>query len=358
MIDQDIDLTNRLRVAVLCGSDDERSVIWARQADIGSTGNNDSWRLINALDNQRFGWRRTHITPGYFRQPRRWSFERFSVIWNMITDPDQNPATLEVATKLLAEVKLPVVNKPSLMALTRRDRIAERLQGTPDVVVPKVLLIRNPNRERIAKAVDAAGFRFPAIVRQTGTQSGRVLGVFERVEDLQAIFGDRRHDYFMTEFYNLQFSDGHFRKTRYMFIGDRVVPRQHIVSDGWNIHGADTARVTIKNESFKREMDELLLGGFDVLPQSVRSRLLAIRARIPLDYVGIDCCVTEDHRLVVFEVNATMNIWPKADRIDDPNRRIPNDRAIAAVGRLILAKAGRDEQPVTAAREMLAAVGA
>ncbi len=335
-----------LRTAVLCGSDRERSVAWDRTTGIDSTGNNDSWRLINQLDTLHFSWRRIHITPGYFRQPRRWSFEKYHVIWNMITDPDQNPATLEVATKMLSAVRLPVVNRPAQMETTRRDQISERLQGTPDVVVPKVLLIRNPSRERIARAVDAAGFRFPAIVRLTGTQSGKVLGLFERLDELEPIFGDRRNAYFMIEFFNLQFSDGHFRKTRYLFVGDRIVPRQHIVSDGWNIHGADARRVTAKSEAFQRESDDLLIGGIEALPRSIRTRLEAIRARIPLDYCGIDCCVTEDDRLVVFEVNATMNVWPSGDRMNDTARRLPAERAVAATRRLLLAKTGRAD-PVT-----------
>lgn len=327
-----------IRVAVLCGSDNERTIGWDRSAIIDSKGNNDSWRLLSQLDRQHFSWRRMHITPGYFRQQRRWSLGYYHLAWNMITDPDQNPQTLEVATKVLASLKLPVVNRPSLIESTRRDRVAQLLQGTPDVVVPKVLLLRNPTKDRVERAVQAAGFRFPAIVRLIGTQSGKVLGICANVDDMRPIFGDRRHAFFMTEFHDLRFGDGFFRKTRFMFIGDAIVARQHIISDNWNVHGADNRRVTATREAFQQESDAMLLGGAEALRPRDRDRLAAIRQRVPLDYFGLDCCLAEDGRLVVFEVNATMNIWPMEGRMDDDNRRIPTERAIAAVRWLILAK--------------------
>jgi hypothetical protein len=332
-----------IRIAVLCGTDDARGMVTDRDQAAMLEGNNDLWRLVDGFDKGAFFWRRMHLAPNYFRQQARWDLGRYHVALNLISDPDQNPRTLAVADKVLAGTRLPVVNRPSAMASTQRHEIAGRLAGLPGLVVPKVLLLRNPTLERVRKRCEETGFRFPAIVRLAGTHTGEIVGLFDRPEDVEGVYGDRRNAYFLIEWVDLRFADGLYRKSRFFVIGDSIIPRQHIVAKGWNIHGRDSLSM-LENEAWMEEMRRVILGGFAGLDPRIQAALRAIHERVTLDCFGIDACMTEDNRLVIFEVNATMNFFPKSGfRPEWPQARTLQPASEAMLG-LVLAKAGRASQ--------------
>lgn len=340
------DGSDKLKVGVLCGSDSLRLIHDDKEEPVVAAGNNDSWRFLSRLQPARFSWSRVHLTPNYFRQARRFDLRQDRVVWNVISDPDQNPRLLPVAERFLAEARVPVVNPPAQVLRTTRDQVAARLQGLPGVVAPKVLLLRHPTLERVRRQVDDAGFRFPAILRRTGTHNGSIVGVFERLEDIGQIFGDRRDEYFLIEFLDLRFPDGSFRKTRFFFIGDAVVPRHHVVSDSWNIHGRDARRFMTDKPELIEESAAVLHGGFAGLPAGFRESLKAIRPRVGLDYFGLDACMTWDGRLVVFEANATMSFhFINHDAVHNTHNRAAFGPATEAVRELLLAKARPAAKP-------------
>lgn len=147
-------------VAVLAGSDANRHQGVERDIGVGVTGNNDGHTMLSMLcPSIELG--RIHVAPSYFRQSKRWNPNAADLLWNIISDVDQNPDTLDIARKLVSTASRPIVNPPSLMGRTRRHTLAGLLQGLDGVIVPKVLLLRNPTLERVSKAAAEAGFRFP-----------------------------------------------------------------------------------------------------------------------------------------------------------------------------------------------------
>lgn len=322
---------------MICGNDATSSVVWDPNVSTNLVGNNDSFSMLKLLA-PAIDFRRVHLTPNYFRQAARYDFTRYDLIWNAISDEVQNAKTLAIAAKLVAGTKLPVVNLPALIPRTSRIETARRLQGIDGAIVPKVLVLRNPTRERVSRQVDDAGFAFPAILRKTGTHNGEVVGIIKDIEGLETIFGDRRGEYNLIEFVDVRQSDDFYRKTRFFFVGDQVITRQHIISDDWLVHGRSSRRIIADHPELIDESRDKLVNGFASLPAATRQAVETIRQRVGLDYFGLDCCLLESGEIVVFECNATMNFNPSFRNPAMQHNRASWPRYMSAMRRLIGAK--------------------
>jgi len=331
-------------IGVVCGGDDAPHVVWDWGSKTGGVGNNDSMMMLKYLL-PGVELRRMHLAPSYLRQSRRHNFSGCDLIWNAISDEIQNAKTLAIAQKLIAGQKAPVVNPPALIPRTSRVEIAKRLTGIDGVIAPKVLVLRNPTRERVERQVRDAGFVFPAILRQTGTHNGQVMGIVNDLDGLSQVFGDRKNQYNLIEFVDVRHRDGFYRKTRFFFVGDQIITRQHIISDQWSVHGRSSRRILADYPELVEEGRDKLINGFSALPEPMRVAVDAIRQRIGLDYFGLDCCLRDSGDLVVFECNATMNFRPIFANPATQHNRAALPRMVAALQRLIAAKTGKVPGP-------------
>jgi len=125
---------------------------------------------------------------------------------------------------------------------------------------------------------------------------------------LAAIRPDRT--YLLTEYVDARGPDGLFHKFRVYFFGARAVVRHGLISDKWNVHGPDRERVMPDHPQWIAHERALLEGGLAAFPPIARAALLAVRARMPLDFFGIDFALLPDDRVLLFEANATMNFFP------------------------------------------------
>src|SRR5262249_33099721 len=134
--------------------------------------------------------------------------------------------------------------------------------------------------------------------------------------------------------------DGIYRKTRFFFVGDRIITRQHILHNDWLIHGRSARGFMTDRPEMLAESRAMLIDGFDALPGHTQAALHGIRQAIGLDYAGIDCCVDEAGRVVVFECNATMSFRPVFRNPATQHNRAALPRMLSALRRLIHAKTG------------------
>lgn len=304
-------MQEKVRIGFVVGNDTDRAIEFDQAVNVALRGNNDADLVLKlAFDEAEFDWTRLHMTPSYFRKTKRWDTSKVDVLWNMVSDADQNPKTLDAIERFTADFDIPVIDPPRQVRQTRRHQIALRLAGIDNVHMPKTLLLRNPTLERVKRQVEEVGFRFPAILRRTGSHNGEFIGLFATPEQIQGVYGDRGRDYYMTEFVDFRWPDGLYRKTRFFIVGGEVVIRQHVVSSAWNIHGR-TAREMVNQPAHEAEGLALLTGGFPALPTITQTALSAISRSVGLDYFGIDANLDPQGRLVVFEANATMNFLPR-----------------------------------------------
>jgi len=268
------------------------------------TGSTDLHKLLGKGEPRH----RLHVTPNFFRQARRPDLSSYRCLLNLITEPEQNSRVLENLRKLLRDLPGKVVNRPEAVLRSTRDQVARLLAGIPALDVPRVIRLKG-RKTGVAQAIERAGLNFPVIVRQAGTHTGRIVGLFESADQLPASLS-KDGEHIATEFIDFRSADGFYRKYRAFFIGGKIIFRHMLASDQWSIHARDRMRFMIDKPALLDEEKALFERPEGAFPQAVLETLEAVRERMPLDYFGMDFGIGRDGRVVLFEANATMNFFP------------------------------------------------
>jgi len=231
--------------------------------------------------------------------------QNIQLVINLVSDADQTAALLPLAAELADRLGLPVVNHPRKVRETTRDAVATLLRGIPGCRVPQALRL-TAGADRSEAALKAMlPFSSTALVRPVGTHGG---DDFEKVEDLAALsaFLSRRpdHDHYLIEYIDYVSADGHFRKYRFIFIGDQIMPYHLCIGHDWKLHHINTDMA--HHPWMQREEEAFLSDASAVFGPAQRQALQAIRERVGLEYCGIDCGLDASGNIVVFEVNASM----------------------------------------------------
>jgi hypothetical protein len=284
---------------------DEPEAISRQGRKVGFGGSTDLHKLLGKGETLH----RLHVTPNFFRQQRRPELLHYSCIINLITEAEINSRVLDNLRKLLRDHPGKVVNRPEAVLRSTRDQVARRLAGIPGFVAPQVVRLKASKPAIAAQAIKQADLQFPVIVRQAGTHSGKIVGCFDSVDDIQAaLSGSEPH--IATEFVDFRSPDGLYRKYRMFFIGRHIIFRHMLVSDEWNIHARDRKRFMAGRTELLDEEKRLFVNPAGAFPPEVSQVLKEVRERMALDFFGMDFGIAADGRVVLFEANATMNFFP------------------------------------------------
>ena len=253
------------------------------------------------------------------------SLGNIDVVVNLISDADQAAAELPIAAALAAQLGKPVINEPGKIAHTTRDAVAALLPGIDGCRVPKILRI-DAGADVSAAAIEAMlPFAFPLLARPAGTHGGDDFEKIETIAALSDFLAQLGGDRYLIEYLDYASHDGYFRKYRFIFADDEILPYHLAIGRDWKLHHDSTDMGD--HEWMQREKAAFLENPGAVFDAGHYSALRAIRARIGLDYFGIDCGLDREGRLVVFEVNASMLVH--ADNAAFPYKD-PYVRAIKA----------------------------
>jgi tetratricopeptide (TPR) repeat protein len=253
------------------------------------------------------------------------------LIFNAIGDAELCQEALERAQQILAEAKVPVLNRPAAVLLTGRGCNAQRMGQIPNVLTARTAEF---SREHLETAV--ASMRWPLLVRSVGFQLGEHFVKVDNLEglraELPALPGSRL---LVMEFIDTRIADGKFRKYRAMMVNGKVYPLHVAVSDHWKVHyfsaQMDRPEYRAEDEAFLRDMP-------GVVGPARMQALRDIQEKLGLDYAGIDFGLHPNGELVLFEANAMM--W--FDRAGDegqPYRVAPFERVRQAVRDMLVNKA-------------------
>jgi hypothetical protein len=257
------------------------------------------------------------------------------VVFNGIGDADRCRKSLERVRDILAGLQTKTINDPDRVLATGRAETAHRLNGIPGVLVPRTEAFARSGLT--SDQLAARGWTFPLLLRAPGYQAGRY---FERVDGpadfagaLARIPGERL---FGIDFVDTRDADGCVRKYRVLFIGGRLFPVHLAISSAWKVHyfSADMG----ERADHREEEGRFLADPRGVLGAQATTALEAIGAVLDLDYGGIDFGLDATGRVVVFEANATMAVYPPAGEVY-AYRRPAYDAVIAAVRGLIAKRA-------------------
>ncbi len=293
------------KLGVLFGSDNQHGKLRPGE-DRRNAGGTTDIRLLQSGDGDDFV--RLNIPVNFQRLKARPSLAGIGVVLNLITDADINPVVLGYAERFLKGFQGRVLNRPEHVLQTQRDKIAARMTGIDGLVVPPVARFKGRPNLAVA-AITQAEVGFPAILRMAGRHDGQICGV---CADMDGVLRqvDPKQTYYLTQFFDIRQPTGLFRKFRVFYFGDRAVIRHRLVSDHWNVHGPDRERVMPHLSDEIAEEKRVVEGGLSALPGEVQRILRDIRARMPLDFFGVDFDILADGRVILFEANATMMFFP------------------------------------------------
>ena len=250
------------------------------------------------------------VLPGHFHDPAALD-ARADVIVNLVSDADLGRDLIAPLADFADRLHKPVVNHPRLILPTDRESIALRLAGLAGTVVPATRRIE----ARDLAAWSAGGVALPlpvaperpAIVRHAGTHGGDRMELVSQPEELAAFAAEAGDQaLYLTEFVDYRSADGCYRKYRFVFVGEEILPYHLAIGDGWKVHHASTRMGDV--EWMRAEESAFLSEPERVFGAAAMAALADIRRRVGLDYFGIDCALDAQGRVIVFEVNASMLI--------------------------------------------------
>ncbi|MBV8652493.1 MAG: hypothetical protein JO255_13585, partial [Alphaproteobacteria bacterium] len=228
----------------------------------------------------------------------------FDLVFNAIGDADQGAAYLPNVAELCRRLKAPLLNAPAAVPPTRRDRIAGLLEGIPGLVIPPTRRTGRAVLERLARV--SGMLAQPALLRPAGSHGGSNLTLIEKGAEIGDYLGRVAGDeHYVSAFHDYRSADGYFRKYRFAFIDREVYPYHLAIGEDWLVH---YWRVGMPAEWMKREEEAFLADYEAVFRGPAAETVRAVARRLDLDCGGMDCGLTSDGCVLLFEANATMNL--------------------------------------------------
>lgn len=227
------------------------------------------------------------------------------VVVNLISSAELGSEILGAVQTLAERVGRPMLNPPQRIRKTDRASVSTRLAGTPGCLVPPT---RRYTRAELLQALDedgVASLPYPLVVRPCGTHGGEDFEKMDNRAEFAAFLGDLDlPDYYVTPFVDYRSADGHFRKYRFIFVGDEILPYHLAIDTRWKVHHVTTP---MAGSNWMQDEERAFLEAPScIFSGAQQAALRAIKDAIGLDYFGIDCSLMPDGAVVVFEVNASM----------------------------------------------------
>ncbi|MGW8168720.1 MAG: ATP-grasp domain-containing protein [Sulfurovaceae bacterium] len=291
------------------GIEDNRDIILSKIYENGKIAwvNRGSANINNFLENDQFSCSRVILdTTDDQELPR----QMIHGVFNQIADADSHKITLRKADDFYKVVshQVPFFNPPSCVMETTRDKIYQVLQGIDRLQVPKTVKLQPKFPKDIYDTIEKEGFKFPVILRQAGDHGGvSTIRVDDKTEEFYAFALDGR-DYYLTQFVDYTNKDGIYTKYRLVVVDGKVYIRHVIFSDHWVIHSKSREYME-KHKEYQRQEVNILKSFNAKIKPKIQEAISEIHKRLGLDYFGIDCNIDSDMNLLIFEINANMNVF-------------------------------------------------
>ena len=250
------------------------------------------------------------LFPPSANQPAIRLAKKPSLVFNEISDPDSHKTTLERCVKMCSALGVPVINHPANILRTSRDSVANLLGDVPGVKMPKTIRFKPRAPEDVFKQIAESGFDFPVIVRIAGVHGGKSNVFVESESDLHKlhIYPFDGSSFYLTQFVDYRSEDGLYRKYRIVVVDGEPMVRHLLMNSEWLIHAASQDFMEKRPELWDEEKDSYEKFESNLKPV-IASSVREITKRLNLEYYGIDCNINEQGEILIFEVNANMNVF-------------------------------------------------
>lgn len=230
-----------------------------------------------------------------------------NLIVNCIADCDVFSKRLKILSDDLEKIGgCKIINHPQYILRTSRDEISRNLQNIDNLITPKTIRLLAGNKADFIKTLKKEfSDKSEILLRKIATHSGdsliKINLLAENLSEQLDPISFNNHPYYATQFYDFKGADSLYRKIRIIMINGKPHIRHQIISDNWNIH-SNSRQGMVNNENLKREeelfMQNSLTNFHPIFDEIYR--------RVKLDIFGIDCALIDNKKLLIFEVNASM----------------------------------------------------
>lgn len=226
-------------------------------------------------------------------------------IFNEISDADSHSNSLHQGLRILDSMPVPIINHPRNILQTSRDKIYQMLVGIDErLIVPQTIKVSSSDHNLSALMAET-GLNFPVILRGCGSHGGIDTVLIQDSLELDEASDKllQNKEYYLTQYYEYKDDSSLYTKCRLLVIDGEVYIRHWMHSKNWLVHARNR----------RREFDLLekkKIKSFDAsLKDKIQPLITKIFELVKLDYFGIDCHIDTKLNIILFELNATMNIF-------------------------------------------------
>jgi hypothetical protein len=242
----------------------------------------------------------------------RWlQMTKGEVLVNLICEPETQRLALRQLASFELASQLPLVNPSWAVAATARPVIARRLAHQVGVRAPHCTLFR-AGGVTLAEHIEAEGHTYPVLLRPPGRHGSVGLVRVDDPSEITSQARDLRLACTVTDFVDFRSDDGLWRKYRMVYAGDRLF-RRHVLADReWNLTRAARPFMNDRPELVAQEQ-EWLGRPVTLERDGIEARIMHQFRALQLDFGVMDFALPPDGDLVVFEINACLQLTNPTD---------------------------------------------
>lgn len=212
------------------------------------------------------------------------------------------------------ETQLPLVNPSWAVTATTRPLVARRLAHQSGVRAPHCTLYA-AGALTLSEHIEVHGHRYPVLLRPPGQHGSVGLVRMDGPDEAATL-----RSCTVTDFVDFRSGDGLWRKYRMVYAGDRLF-RRHVLTDReWNLTRA-ARRFMRDRPQLVAEEQEWINRPVTLESDSVEARVMHQFRALQLDFGAIDFALPPDGDLVVFEINACLQLTNREDAQAAGDRR-------------------------------------
>jgi len=227
------------------------------------------------------------------------------VLVNGICEPLTQRGALQQVARLAQEMDLPALNSPRVIEATARPAMAQRVGQADGVRAPHCTLYKAASgMGTLVEHVQAEGHRYPVLLRPVGSHGS--TGLVRAGDDADVAAAARAiGTCTVTDFVDFRSEDGLWRKYRMVYAGGELLRRHLLIDQQWNVVG-DSRYFMFERGLFDEEREWLDRPVEETEP--IEARVLEQFEATELDFGAIDYAVLPDGELVIFELNACVQV--------------------------------------------------
>ncbi len=227
------------------------------------------------------------------------------VLVNGICEPLTQRGALRQATRLQEETGLPALNPARAVETTGRPDVSRRVGRAGGVYAPHCTLFEAGTGGTLVEHVADQGHRYPVLLRPAGSHGSAGLVRASDDADVAAAAGVVG-TCTVTDFVDFRSEDGLWRKHRMVYAGGRMFRRHLLIDQQWNVVG--DSRFFMHGRDLFGEERDWLARPVEPETEPIDARVLEQFEAMGLDFGVIDYAVLPDGELVIFEINACVQL--------------------------------------------------